>query len=168
MKGLIRAIENEQGAKKIPEIFKYYEVDYQAYVSVPVSESNIIDMLAKASKYREKITKMIWQDKVTDFNAVENLYSALKKDDEQLTNLLIGSNSSAVGSPSVDREFWNKKIEANVIKENEIEDQTKVPLFKESKIKPHQEKEAIDLLFSTSGWEQLTSSIEALADGTVN
>jgi hypothetical protein len=165
IESLIKVIENEQGAKKVPDVFTRYGIDYGSYIASPAAELNLISMLEKASSYRESITKMVWQDKVKDLTAVENLYQALEKDDTHLAYILIGSHHATIKSPGIDQEFWSKKIEANLVKENnELSHQTSVTLFKDPQIKPNKEKNAIDLLFSTLGWEQLPGSIKELSD----
>ena len=163
IESLIKAIENEQMAKIVPDVFKVYGIDYESYLASEEGKAHLINMLQRASKYREKINKMVWQDKIKDFAAVENLYLAQKKEDAQLANILVRSDFTPADLHGTDREFWTKKIEANNIKDSS-NPPTSTALFKDPQIKPQKESQAIDLLFSTLGWEQFPSSMEELGD----
>ena len=155
VESLINAIDNEQGAKKIPDIFKYYAIDYDVFTAMPTIKEKLIIMLKKVYKNREDLIKLIWQDRVNSFIAVESLYSSIKKENIELAKLLIDSNYTTDNWFETDKEFWGKRIEINsVSKKDDLSDHKSIGVFRDPKFRLDEEKHAIDQLFSTLGWEQ--------------
>lgn len=147
---LINAIDEPTLAKKLPEIFKMLDQDYQAYFSGEGKIESLSNMIVKAADYNHKIQKSVLQNNALSLLQVDNSYLSVHQLDESLKNqLLPGIEREIIFERQLDREFWQAKIKENKILEQEkIKTNEKlVHYYKNSSLIVENEDQAIDNLF---------------------
>ncbi|WP_316826056.1 restriction endonuclease [Pedobacter miscanthi] len=153
IEALIKSIDEQSLAKKIPVVFEIYGLDYQDYKSSDHGNGLVMGMLEGTSEKREKLSKMVWEDSVKDISMVNGIYSQLKEQHESLAKILLGSSEEYNNHKEPDLKFWEVKVQTNLARKNAELEQPGSALFKDPKLNPAQQVRAIDLLFSTAGWD---------------
>lgn len=116
---LMWCIEDENLAKKIPELFIQYGYNLENYNETEDGFQNIIDLISSVLNKTESAYKHEREDGIVDLDAVEEIYSDLGTVEWELMNSLFPEMYVSHDFGLVpDHEFWKGKIEENIKKED--------------------------------------------------
>lgn len=147
---LVKAIDEPEMARKLPEIFAKYNKDYNQYFNEDQKIENLSAMITKAANYNHRLQKNILQNSALNLIQVDKTYLSIYQADEALKNALLpDSEREIIFERQIDREFWEAKIkENNVLQQEKLKNNEQlVHYYKNSTLTAKNEEGAIDDLF---------------------
>lgn len=147
---LVKAIDEPDMARKLPEIFEKHNQKYSQYFNENKQIDNLSAMITKAANYNHRLQKNILQNSAIDLVQVDKTYLLIHQADEALKNVLLPSIEKDITfERQIDREFWEAKIKENyVLQQEKIKNTEKlVHYYKNSTLTAKNEEKAIDDLF---------------------
>lgn len=154
---LVKAIDEPEMARKLPEFFEKYGQEYNAYFNEDQKMETLLTMITKAANYNHRIQKSILQNSALNLIQVDKAYLAIHKADEALKkDLLPDVEKEIIFERQIDRDFWEEKIKANdVLEKEKIKNSEKlIHYYKNSTLTAKNEAKAIDDLFYKADYSQ--------------
>lgn len=147
---LIKAIDEPDMAKQLPEIFTKYNQKYDEYFKDDQEIEKLSAMIIKAANYNHRLQKSILQNSALNLIQVDKTYLYIHQADEALKNVLLPDIEREINfERPIDREFWEAKIKENdILQQEKIKNNEKlVHYYKNSTLTAKNEEKAIDDLF---------------------
>jgi energy-coupling factor transporter ATP-binding protein EcfA2 len=155
---LIKAIDEPEMARKLPELFNNYDQRYNQYFEDEEKVDTLSAMIKKAANYNHRIQKNLLQNSALNLVEVDKAYLLIHQADEALKNdLLPDIEREITFERDIDCGFWEEKIKANeIVQKEKINKAEKlVHYYKNSTLTAKNEEKAIDDLFYKADYNKV-------------
>ncbi|MDO3641566.1 restriction endonuclease [Mucilaginibacter sp. L3T2-6] len=118
---VIKSIDDENQAKKIPEIFAHYEIDFEEYSEEKSGNKNLMHLVGSVLRTKENDLKVQNRKEVKDFDDVNYMiYDELDSIKSSLLNTLFPyTHIDYDFGIAIDENYWTEQIDYNLASEEE-------------------------------------------------
>jgi hypothetical protein len=141
-------------AKSIPTLFAKYGQDYDGYLNNDRGFSNIYRLLNSLVENYEDSMKREKMKEIMEFDEVKELYEDIHEKHDELKGVLFPDiYFFSEKKPAPDVEFWEEKIEENLVREarSDAEEEVRLDFFKLRLETTQNEDKSIEDLFDRQG-----------------
>ena len=108
-------------ARDIPYLFEKFGHSYENYRQTYTGFNKLLKLTKDILTIHEKHIESSWEDEVTNFDQVDDLYNELRNLGSDLKNKLFANLTNIDFEINFDESYWIEKIEENISKKNKIQ-----------------------------------------------